>query len=748
MPSPSIARRYALQVAGIALALLLVSGATEMYFSFQEARAEMARLQAAQAESAAREIRQFLQGIENGVDQVARLPWGTPGFGEAQKREEFHRLMSLFPAIMQMRDLGAQGQERLFASRSELDRLGHSPRGPASAAPALGYSPSYFGVGAEPMVDLSVAAGRGEASGVIRAAIHLRFLADGISRLRVGEGGRVYVLDAADRLIAHPQATQVLRQLKLSDEPVVQAARAAGGLAAMDATDFDGKPVIVTAVALRSPDWRVFVEQPRAEALQSAFATLRRTLLLFGLGGGLAALLAGLYARQLARPIVQLREAAGRIAQGDLSSRIAVKGEDELAQLAGDFNLMAGQLQASYAGLEAKVAERTEALSLARDEALQANAAKTRFLAAASHDLRQPMHTIGLLVGLLRERLRGRQAMELADKLNTSVALMEGLFGGLLDISKLDAGAVQVQPESFPLDGLLNHLEQTFAAQAEAQGLRLRVRRSGALVRSDPALLESVLANLLSNALRYTASGGVVLGCRRRGAQQLAVQVWDSGRGIPAHLRAAVFDEFYRIEASAAQAGQPPGLGLGLSIVKRSAALLDHRLSLRSWPGRGSMFEVLLPLATALPTLPSRLAQAQPVVEVAGGVEALQGVFVLIIEDDCDNRETLQSLCMQWGMLCVAANGAAEAERLLAGHLRAPELILSDFHLAATEQGDQAIARIRELTGERLPALILSAEVGDEVRARARACGAVLLTKPASAERLLEALLDLVKPQA
>jgi len=745
----SIARRYSMQVAGIAAALLLASGATEMYFSFREAKIEMARLQAAQAEGAAREIKQYLQSIDAGLDQVTRLPWGLPGFAQEHKREEFHRLMSLFPAILQMRDLSPQGQERLFVSRSDLDRVdGHAPRGSALPLPPLaGFGSSYFGLGAEPLVDLNKPSGRGEAAGMVSATIKLRFLADGLSKLRVGEGGRTFVLDADNRLIAHPQATQVLRQLQLSNQPAVQAARQNAGrpglrVKAMETQDFDGKPVIATAVALGAPDWLVFVEQPRAEALESAFATLRRTLILFGLGGGLAVLVAGWYARQLARPIVQLREAAGRIAQGDLSSRIATKGEDELAQLAGDFNLMAGQLQASYIGLEAKVATRTQELSLARDDALQANAAKTRFLAAASHDLRQPMHTISLLVSLLRERLRGRQAMELADKLSATVHMMEGLFSGLLDISKLDAGAVKPQLESFQIERLLRHLEHAFATQAESRGLRLRVRSCGALVRSDPAMLESILSNLVSNALRYTQQGGVLVACRRRGSQMLAIQVWDSGCGIDASESAAVFDEFYRVAPLAGQSVQ--GLGLGLSIVKRSAELLGHRLRLCSEPGRGSLFEVELPLVAGMP---SGLSQAQGQVLPGGPADVLAGNFVLIIEDDRDNREVLESLCQQWGLLCVAASGGAQAQELLATHLRAPDLILSDFHLADGERGDEAIGRIRELLGEAVPALILSAEMSEEVSTRARACGALLLTKPANTERLLAALQALLAPQ-
>jgi signal transduction histidine kinase/CheY-like chemotaxis protein len=748
-PSSSIARRYATQVAAIAAALLIASGGVEMYFSFQEARQDMARLQAAQADAAAREIEQYLHGIQAGLIQVARLPWGQSGFGPAQKREEFHRLMALFPSVMELRDLSASGQELLFVSRTELDRIDAPVLVPASLAtpPALGFGVTQFRGGAEPYVTLTLAsAAVDDKQASTQASINLRFLADVVSGLRVGRLGQTYVVDAANRLVAHPKATQVLRQLDLSGAHAVKAARQTlankgQGFAALDSFDVEGQPVIATVAALASvPGWLVFVEQPRSEALEAAFATLRRTLLLFGVGGGLAVLAAALYARRLARPIVELRRAAGQIAAGDLGSRIALSSGDELELLADDFNLMAAKLQASYAGLEAQVEARTHELQLAKTEAERANLAKTRFLAAASHDLRQPLHTVGLLVSLLRERLKGREALELADKVYRSVDTLEALFGGLLDISKLDAGAIQARPESFAVDGLLAHLEHSYAAQAEARGLRLRLRRCGVLVRSDPALLERIVGNLISNAIRYTDRGGVLLLCRTRGggggSRVLAIQVWDSGRGIDPAQWADIFDEFYRIDEPSANTDQQleQGLGLGLAIVKRTAQLLGHPLRLCSRPGRGSMFELRVPLVAG------SMASAAQLGLPLGQPGGLAGSFVVIVDDDRDNREALDALCSQWGMHTLSAASLEQACEQLTRHLRVPDLIISDFNIGAQGDGCDVILRLRELLGEPVPAIIVTANAGELAGQRAAVCGAALFSKPANAERLLEGI--------
>jgi signal transduction histidine kinase/CheY-like chemotaxis protein len=759
-----LAHRYAVLLCGIALALLLVSGLSEMWFGYREARVQIAALQAAQAEAAAREITLYLQPIELALRDTAKLPWGRPGAPPAHRRDELYRLMQMTPAITDVQLADLEGRERLYVSKREDDRVdtllpvAEAALLGVSAAAPLRYGRTFF---RDMSPAVHVAAWNG--AGTIVATVDLRLLGDVVAHVRAGPRGRAWIVDGQNLLIAHPQATQVLRQLDLSDFDAVRFARAADWqdaptTGALPTVDLQGEPVLVTAARVPGPGWLVFVEQPRDEALGPALATLRRTLVLVVFGGCLA-LGAGLVvARRMAAPIVALRDATARIAGGDLDSRIEVRGGDEIEGLAHDFNQMAAHLHDSYASLEAKVAWRTAELSYARDrlqaqaaevealnarlvaqleelarrrdEAERANTAKSRFLATASHDLRQPMHSIGLLVDVLRERLGEHPLAELAAKVQTSVATMESLFGSLLDISKLDARAVRAEFGPVELDRLLERVERTFAPQAQARGLRLRARGRALVARSDAALLERIVNNLVSNAIRYTKEGGVLVACRARGDRCL-LQVWDTGRGIAPEHQQAIFEEFFRIEAPGASPDK--GLGLGLSIVQRSAEILGHALTVRSRPGRGSVFELVL----------DRLAPAPPAATVHAlphGADALAGAFVAVVDDDDDNRAAIANLLLSWGCLVLAAASCDELLALSGQHLRMPDLLVTDFQLQPGRDGFEVITRLRALHDEFIPAVIVTANTDGMLAARAAHAGAALLYKPASSKRLLWAL--------
>lgn len=235
-----------------------------------------------------------------------------------------------------------------------------------------------------------------------------------------------------------------------------------------------------------------------------------------------------------------------------------------------------------------------DALAERTREAEQASQAKSRFIAAASHDLRQPVHALGLLLDVLQGQQLDSQARATATRMAQVFDALDALFEGLLDISKIDSGAIEPRRCDFALGPLLAALADEFAAEAQAKGLSLRCRGCDAWVHSDPLLLERMLRNLLANAVRYTTQGGIVLGCRRRG-ESLRIEVWDSGIGIAAQQQAAVFDEFFQAGERPSAGGQ--GFGLGLAIVRRLGALLGHSIGLRSQPGRGSMFSVELPVA-------------------------------------------------------------------------------------------------------------------------------------------------------
>lgn len=751
----SLARRYLALLGLVTLTLLAASAASEMVFGYREARQHIAQLQQLQALSAAREIEEYLRGLEDGLKDAGKFPWGDAGWRINERRDEWHRLMVLFPSLQELQLFDEHGLEKLSVSRTAPDRLASSrPLNDAAlladlSPGALRYGGTFYADSSDPLVHLAVADPR-PGGRVAVATVNLRFLADVVSGLRVGVNGNTFLVDSTNRLIAHPQPSEVLRQRDLTELEPVRLARSAAAasqpllLSAMDTVDLNGAPVIATGLRLARPGWLLFVEQPRREALVPALATLQRSLALLGLGVLVAAAASAVFARRMAAPIVALRQATARIAGGNLDTPMELNRHDEIQDLAQDFNQMASRLRESYASLEAKVAERTAQLSDARDvlaaradelshlkdEAERANAAKTRFLAAASHDLRQPMHSISLLLGVLRSRLDSPEHVALADKIQSSVATMESLFGNLLDISKLDAGAVQAHIEDVDLGWLLHRLEQTWAPQAAEKGLRLRVRGCNVVVKGDAVLLERIAGNLVSNAIRYTRDGGVLVGCRRRG-DQVELQVWDSGPGIEPRYRDAIFEEFFRIEAPGT--GSEKGLGLGLSIVQRCAHILGYGLDVTSRVGYGTVFRLTMPLATtaALPRPSPRLAASQ---------QALEGRFIVVVDDETTNAQALVDALYACRCHVVAAASCDEVLTELEQHLRVPDLIVTDYQLGAGRDGFEVISRLRAHYDDAIPALMVTANTDASLQARTAVQHTQLLHKPIGLQRLLEAM--------
>jgi signal transduction histidine kinase/CheY-like chemotaxis protein len=737
-PYLPLSRRFALWMSSLIVGLLLVLGSTETYFGYRESLERIEQLQEVLAASAARELGTYMGDIQSTVRDVAKLPWGHPGFGPAERRQEFYRKMQLVPAITDLQAVDAQGREQLFVSRLQPDRIdsGLPPEEPAllAASPggAIRLGQTFFRQHGLPGIRMAASDGQG----AVIATVDLRLLGDIVKRAQASDGMLAYIVDAQGTLIAHPRATHVLARLDLSGSDAFQQALRGRGLQptllrGFATTDLAGQPVIVTAAQIPGTDWMVFMEQQRSAALQHAWATLTRTLVVMALGA-VAAVIAGIaFARRMAAPIVALRKATSRIAAGDLSATVSARRNDEIADLANDFNAMVQRLSALYASLEAKVAERTAELSQRQQEAERANAAKTRFLAAASHDLRQPMHSISLLVGVLRGRLNESAQTELADKVQSSVTTMENLFGNLLDISKLDAGAVHAHIEDVDLGWLLARAAHTWAPQAQEKGLDLRVRPGRWMVRGDPTLLERIVANLLANAIRYTRRGGVLVGCRRRG-NRCELQVWDTGPGIAEEHREAVFEEFFRIGTPGS--GQEKGLGLGLSIVRRCVQLLGCSIAVHSREGQGSVFKVTMPLAaSALAPSAAGGASDQP-------LPMLDGNFIVVVDDEATNRDAVRDALLAAGCHVVTAANGDEALAQLQAHLRSPDLILTDFRLGDSGNGLDVIRRLRAHYDEPIAALIVTADTDASLLSEAAALGAGLLHKPAGLQRLMAAL--------
>lgn len=377
---------------------------------------------------------------------------------------------------------------------------------------------------------------------------------------------------------------------------------------------------------------------------------------------------------------------------------------------------------------------RAAALALAEASRVadQASAAKTRFLGAASHDLRQPLQTLTLLQGLLARAVAEPEAAKLVALMEPTLAAMTGMLNTLLDINQIEAGTLKPEPMPFAVGPLLARLGAEFGYLAQPQGLAVRVVPCGLSVITDPQLLEQMLRNLLSNALKYTRRGRVLLGCRRR-AGGLSIEVWDTGIGIPARDIQAIFDEYHQLDNTARE--RVKGLGLGLSIVQRLAGLLGHRLRVRSTPGRGSVFGVEVALTVAQPGGAAALTPPQGAPEGAPAAALRQGL-VMVVEDDPDVRDLLCLLLKAEGHRVMAAADADSALALLPRGGVMPDLMLADFNLPKGTDGLRLAALLRERLTRPLPVVMLT---GDITTATLRAIAAqdcVLMHKPVSAQEL------------
>lgn len=374
-----------------------------------------------------------------------------------------------------------------------------------------------------------------------------------------------------------------------------------------------------------------------------------------------------------------------------------------------------------------RVAE--EELREARRVAEQADRAKSQFLAAASHDLRQPFQAMRLLLHLLTERLDRPEQRELAHKLSVALGSGEELLRALLDISILDAGTVSPAIAPVELTPLLVRLVAEAKPQATAKGLRLRLRTRSAAALTDAVLLERMLRNVLSNAVKYTAAGGILVACRPRG-DRVRVEVWDTGRGIPQDRLDTVFEEF--VQLGNPERDRSKGLGLGLAIVRRAARMLGHPIRLFSRPGRGTVFMIELPATrSAVRTLPPTPTKAA----------ALAGT-VLVVEDDALQRLAMQQLLVSWGLTVRVAGAVAAVPKAVAGIV--PDLVITDLRLPGEANGFDAIREVQAAAGRPVPALVLTGETGAAELRQAAERGHRLLHKPYSPRELRRVLEELL----
>ncbi|CAH0288327.1 hybrid sensor histidine kinase/response regulator [Pseudomonas brassicacearum] len=447
----------------------------------------------------------------------------------------------------------------------------------------------------------------------------------------------------------------------------------------------------------------------------------------------------------MAKPSDEQQKAlAGLLGLGNHSTRKS--HYPELAARLDELEQARQHLQQLNDRLEQRVAERTDALLEAnhnlqqqiaqrelveqqlrdaRDVAQAANRSKDKYLAAASHDLLQPLNAARLLIATLRERQLPTAEHVLVERTHQALEGAEDLLTDLLDISRLDQAAVKPDLAPYRLDELLGPLVSEFQSVAGAAGLELRVRFGDEAVLTDLRLISRILRNLLSNACRYTAQGGILLAARRRGGR-LSIEVWDTGRGIAADCLESIFLEFNQLDVG--RAADRKGVGLGLAIVERIAHILGYRVQVRSRPGRGSVFSIEVPLSAEKP-LPVSQVPAQA---VAGN--PLPGRRLLVIDNELSILQSMAALLGQWGCEVLTATDEAGALDVLQG--RAPELILADLHLDHGVVGCEVVKHLREHFHQAIPAVIITADRSDQCRRALRKLDAPLLNKPVKPGKL------------
>ena len=387
---------------------------------------------------------------------------------------------------------------------------------------------------------------------------------------------------------------------------------------------------------------------------------------------------------------------------------------------------------ADQAGIALENVRLFEALQASTRELDEANRAKSRFIAAASHDLRQPLHALGLFVARLQGRVKAAERSRIVEQIDASVAAMNELFNDLLDMSKLDSGVLTPNISEFPIAQLLERTESTFSATARKKGLSLRIVRNSAWVRSDFILLERILMNLVSNAVSYTARGKVVVGCRLRG-RHLRIDVFDRGPGIPEDEHISIFREFYQLGDP--QRERQGGMGLGLAIVDRLCRLLKHEIDLASALGKGSRFSILVPSVAA------RAWIVDPKDSVHPTPDSIGGKLVVVIDDDPLVLDSTGGLLRSWGCQVLTAGSARVALAGLAECNQSPDLVISDYQLSDGQTGIEAIEELRKSLNLPIPAFLISGDMAPERMREARMSGYHLLHKPVR-PRALRAMLS------
>ena len=726
----------ALFVAVVCIALLS-NGIFDVFFYYQEHKTSLIRIQREQAEAAAAKIGQFVKEIESQLGWTTQLPWSAGSI--EQRRFDALRLLRQVPAITELAQLDASGKERLRVSRLAMDVVASGtdfskePKFTEAVARKVYYGPVYFRRESEPYMTLAIAGTRRDA-GVSVAEVNLKLIWDVVSQIKVGERGHAYVVDAQGRLIAHPDISLVLRNTDMSRLAQVNAARGTTGgeggapERVQESEDIGGRKVLTAYAPVAPLGWLVFVELPATEAYAPLYAALQRLafVLLAALG---FAVLAGMFlAGRMVGPIQALRAGAERIGGGDLSQQIRIKTGDELEALADQFNVMAGRLKESYAGLEQKVEERTREVEEKSRQLELASQHKSQFLSSMSHELRTPLNAIIGLTEMMvtnAARFGTEKAAEPLRRVHRAGSHLLGLINQVLDLSKIEAGKLELSPDWVNLTPLINEVVDTARPLAEQNNNRLVVKcqeNLGSLT-VDPMRLRQILLNLLSNACKFTKQGEVTLLARKlvNEGNWIEFAVSDTGIGMTPEQQAKLFEEFTQADSSTAR--QYGGTGLGLAITRKLARMMGGDVTLTSEAGKGSTFTVRLPANTDVPA-------GAPISSDRG--RSTRADCVLVIDDDATARELISDHLKAGGFSVVTAAGGVEGIKL-AKELQ-PTAITLDVMMPDLD-GWSVLAALRQ-NPELADIPVIMVSIVDDKR-RGIALGAAgYLTKPIDRERL------------
>jgi signal transduction histidine kinase len=584
----------------LAGAPLLIFGVTEMILSYRENSQRLGQIQRAEARAAEGKITEYLAAIERSVRDSASLAFGLSMLGEEERRDEFARLLRLLPPVLELTAVDSRGQEVLFISRSEPDRVGsqRSVQEPGVDSPrsqTLRYGAPSFAEGFDPVVLLSVPGFEPTAPRTL-AKLNLRFLFDVVRQVELGPGGTAFVADARGRLIVHPNPSPVLKGSDEKARPLLQAAK--GLLPAQpsdpitfQSTGLDGELVFASALRMPTTGWLLVVTQPAERLLADVRVSAVRLVLLLTATILAAFLASAWFARRLGDPILGLATQARELGRGNLDARSYVQTRDEVEELSTAMNQMAEALKRSTSNLEGLVAEKTRELQLANEH-------KSAFLANVSHELRTPLNAVIGFSEALEEELFGKlndKQREYVADIKTSGLHLLALINDLLDLSKIEAGRMELDRAVFAvapvLDGALN-LVRSRALQGSVR-LSLHAPAAIADFYGDARRMRQILLNLMSNAVKFTRPGGDVTLAVTDSPDMLTLTVTDTGVGIPAEELPRLFEPF--TQASSGGDARAEGTGLGLALTKRLVELHGGTIDVTSEPGAGSTFTVHLP---------------------------------------------------------------------------------------------------------------------------------------------------------